>query len=151
MHQAYCRIVPLDRYNWEACLDIRLLPEQESFVPSVLFSLAQARFENLSPFGIQVEGEMVGMIMYGDFGGICWISRILIHYEHQGKGVGKAAMRQLLEHLTGKASCKEIRTSYAAHNEAAANFFTLIGFRPISEPVDGEIVARYEGVDVRLM
>ena len=150
MHQAYCRIVPLDRYNWEGCLKISLLPEQESFVPSVLYSLAQARFENLSPYGIEVEGEIVGLIMYGDFGGICWISRVLIDYRYQRQGIGNAAIRQLLEHLGGKYSCKEIRTSYSMSNDAADKFFRSMGFRPISEPVDGEVVARYEGVDLRL-
>lgn len=149
MHQAYCSIVPLDRYNWESCLDIELRPEQASFVPSVLYSLAQARFENLHPFGIAVDAEIVGMVMYGDFGGICWISRILVDKQHQGKGIGKAAIRQVLEHLGSKVSCKEIRTSYAVDNRIAHEFFFSLGFRSFSEPVDDEIIARYEGLNLR--
>ena len=138
------QIVTLDRYNWELCLDIRLHPEQEAFLPPVLYSLAQAKFENLIPYGILQGGKMVGFLMYGNFGGICWINRVLIDKDYQQQGIGSAAVRQLLNQLTSKFTCKEIRASYSRDNNIAANFFSGLGFRPMASPLQDEIVAVYQ-------
>ncbi|MEO1449817.1 MAG: GNAT family N-acetyltransferase [Bacteroidota bacterium] len=133
----------LDRYNWEACLTIQLTPEQDRFVPSVLYSLAQARFENLTPYGIRLDGKMVGMLMYGQFSaGLCWINRILVDREHQGLGIGQKAMEQLLFQLRRKRQCAEIRTSYVPENLAAAHFFAKLGFRPVESPLEDEVVVQ---------
>jgi diamine N-acetyltransferase len=135
------RLVPLDRYNWELCLNIRLLPEQERFVPPVLYSLAQSRFENLIPFGIEYEEEMVGFLMYGNFSGLCWINRIIVDAAYQRQGIGQAAMRELLIQLQVRKGCKEIRTSYAAGNLGAAEFFAGLGFEPMAAALEDEVVA----------
>jgi len=140
---SFTRIIPLDRYNWELCTHIQLEPEQEAFTPPVLYSLAQAKFENLHPYGIEYKGEMVGMIMYGDFGGICWISRIAIDRKFQRMGIGFAAMKLMIGQLERKLSCKEIRTSYARGNVGAAAFFSEIGFTKLEEAMDEEIVLQY--------
>lgn len=137
------RIIPLDRYNWELALKIQLTPEQESFTPSVLYSLAQANFDKLYPYGITYKGKMVGMIMYGDFSGICWVSRILIDKDHQRKGIGSTALTQLIDLLRRRMSCKEIRTSYAKGNYGASSFFSDFGFEPLEDALHEEIVMRY--------
>jgi len=144
MYQPYCQIIPLDRYNWEHSLDIQLPPEQARFVPSVLYSLAQARFEELHPYGIMLEDKMVGFLMYGEFAGICWISRVIVDINHQRKGVGRTALRQLLENLRHNFHCKEIRASYAKENDTARQFFLAMGFLPLSEPLDDEEVVVYD-------
>lgn len=143
MHQAFCQIIPLDRYNWELCLEIEMEPEQRAFIPSVLYSLAQAKFEQLVPYGIMHHGKMVGFIMYGNFAGICWISRVIIDKDYQNQGIGRTAVRQLIEVMQGKISCKEIRTSYQADNHAAATFFAKLGFQPLPKVLGDEVVAQY--------
>lgn len=135
------QIVPLDRYNWESCLNISLTPDQEQFLPSVLYSLAQANFENLHPYGIVYREKMVGFMMYGEFTGICWINRIMIDQEYQRQGIGHAAMRQLIEKLWSKRTCKEIRTSYSRHNYIVDQFFKSLGFVGGAEMEGEEIVA----------
>ena len=138
---SHTQIVPLDRYNWELCLDIKLSEAQEDFIPSVLYSLAQAKFEDLAPYGIFHHGKIAGFLMYGEFAGICWINRIMIDIDFQGQGIGSAALQQLIAQLKRKMSCREIRTSYSVENIAADRFFRAHGFVP-SEAVTGEIVAR---------
>ncbi len=144
MYQPFCKIVPLDRYNWEQCLDIQLTPEQSMFVPTILYSLAQAKFEELHPYGIMNDNQMVGFIMYGEFAGICWINRIMIDIDYQRKGIGRTAMQQLLELLNHSIRCKEIRASYAKENNFARQFFLSVGFKPLSEGLDDEEVVIYE-------
>lgn len=144
MSIADTHIEPLDRYNWELCLDLELLPEQAAFVPSVLYSLAQARFENLTPYGIRAGGHMAGLIMYGEFGDMCWINRVLIDRNYQRQGIGQAAVRQLIDLLRRRRRCSEIRTSHATGNEAAAAFFAALGFVPVAEPLDDEVVLRWQ-------
>ncbi|MEL6589252.1 MAG: GNAT family N-acetyltransferase [Bacteroidota bacterium] len=134
-------LVPLDRYNWELALEIRLSPEQERFLPSVLYSLAQAKFEDLHPYGILHEEKMIGFLMYGEFGGICWLNRIMIDHEYQHQGIGHSAMQQILAQLRRKMRCKEIRTSYSRHNYNADRFFTGLGFEPIDSDIGDEVVA----------
>ncbi|MEL6134037.1 MAG: GNAT family N-acetyltransferase, partial [Bacteroidota bacterium] len=143
-HMLFTRIIPLDRYNWELCLNIRLSPEQEAYIPPVLYSLAQAKFEKLHPFGIEHGSEIVGLIMYGQFGGICWISRIMLDQDHQRKGIGSKALQQLLDQLQLKFTCKEIRTSYTRNNLGAARFFENMGFKEMENALEDEIVAVYQ-------
>lgn len=145
MHQPFCHIVPLDRYNWEHCLEVQMYPEQQAYMPSILFSLAQARFEDLVPYGVMHKGKMVGFLMYGNFAGICWINRVVIDKDHQRQGIGRAATMQLLERLQRNMRCREIRTSYAANNHIAQSFFGSLGFEPLVEGLGEEIVARYKG------
>ena len=134
----------LDRYNWEATLDLRLSEAQQAFMPSVLYSLAQAKFEALTPYGIVAGGQIVGLLMYGNFGGICWINRILVDERHQRQGIGRAAMQELLARLSQRPDCAEIRTSYSSANLPAAAFFQGLGFVPLDSPLPDEVVARYE-------
>jgi diamine N-acetyltransferase len=135
------QIVPLDRFNWELCLDIKLTEEQADFIPSVVYSLAQAKFEDLTPYGILYREKMVGFMMYGEFSGVCWLNRIMIDRDYQGQGIGSSALRELITQLKRKRSCREIRTSYSVSNSHADRFFQAHGF-VASEPVSGEIVAR---------
>ncbi len=139
------RIVLLDRFNWEQVLHIRPKPEQEGYIPSVLHSLAQAKFENLYPYGIQFEGDMVGFLMYGQFNGVCWINRILVDEHYQGASIGSEALRQLLHYLKTRPGCQEVRTSFDPHNERARQFFTSMGFEPLSTVLDNEWVAVWNG------
>lgn len=144
MHQGFCNIVPLDRYNWELCLNIKISPIQEEFVPPVLYSLAQSKFENLNPFGIIYGEEMVGFIMYGEFGGICWLNRIMVDESYQRMGIGRSSVRMMLEMMRKNIRCKEIRTTYSSRNEAAALFFAALGFEVMDTLPDGEVIAVYQ-------
>ena len=146
MFQPFCEIIPLDRYNWEQCLHIEVSAEQKAFVPSVLFSLAQAKFENLKPFGIKAEGEFVGFLMYGEFSGICWINRVIVDANHKRKGIGRTAVLQLIERLKHNIKCKEIRASYAKENQAAREFFHTLGFEPLEDVLKDEEVVVFVGV-----
>lgn len=136
-------ISPLTRFNWEETLDLELHDYQEDFLPPVLHSLAQSRFENLNPFGIFLDGKMVGYAMYGLFSGIGWVSRIMVDKHFQEHGIGKKALLLLIEHLKNHPQCREIRTSFSRQNALAEYFFGAAGFRRINQELEDEIVMRY--------
>ncbi|MEM6273367.1 MAG: GNAT family N-acetyltransferase [Bacteroidota bacterium] len=135
----------LTRFNWENALELELHDYQQDYLPEILYSIAQSKFENLTPMGIFLDAKMVGFAMYGIFGGISWISRILVDKAHQEKGIGKEALQLLIERLRRDPQAEEIRTSFARQNALAEYFFTSNGFRRLSEGLDEEIVMRYRG------
>ncbi len=138
-------IKALTRFTWERATQLQLHDYQEDFLPPVLFSLAQSKFENLFPFGIYEGDEMVGFLMYGEFDSVCWISRFMIDKEHQEKGIGRLALIQLLDLLRSQPKCKEIRTSFARQNALAEYFFRSAKFIPMGDAGDKEIVMRWAG------
>ncbi|MEM1000622.1 MAG: GNAT family N-acetyltransferase [Bacteroidota bacterium] len=135
----------LTRFNWENALELELHDYQQDYLPEILYSIAQSKFENLTPMGIFLDAKMVGFAMYGIFGGISWISRLLVDKAHQEKGIGKEALQLLIERLRRDPQAEEIRTSFARQNALAEYFFTSNGFRRLSEGLDEEIVMRYRG------
>ena len=136
-------VKPLNRFTWEKATHLELHDYQEDFLPSVLYSLAQSKFENLFPYGIFDGDALVGFLMYGEFDGVCWISRIMVDKAHQTKGIGRKALSQILEVLRSQPRCKEIRTSFARQNALAEYFFKSAGFEQIAEGLDKEIVMRW--------
>lgn len=139
-------IIPLNRWNWDKYLSIQVESSQEDFLPSVLFSIAQSKFENLIPCGINQDDKIVGFVMYGDLGGIIWINRIMIDVAFQRKGLARESLILLLSQIrTNYFSQMEIRTSYARKNLAAKALFEGLGFEAINDHLAEEIVAIYKG------
>jgi diamine N-acetyltransferase len=137
------QIKPLTRFTWEKATALQLHDYQEGFMPSVMYSIAQSKFENLFPYGIFEGDELVGFLMYGEFDGICWVSRIMVDKQHQEQGIGKIALRLLLDILRSHPKCREIRTSFVRQNALAEYFFRSAGFETIGEGAGNEIVMRY--------
>lgn len=137
-------IRPLDRTTWELFIPLQIDEEQEQFLPSYLFSIAQSKFENLFPWGIWFSGEPVGFIMYGQFEQLCWVNRIMVDKRFQRQGIGRTALELFLGYLQGLSSCKEIRTSLSKQNIVAEILFTRVGFHRTGDPVGEEIVMRWK-------
>lgn len=137
-------ISELTRFNWEKALELELHDYQKDFIPEVMYSIAQSRFENLHPYGIFLNGSMVGFLMYGIFGGMAWISRIMVDKGHQEKNIGTEALQLILNKLKRHPSAAEIRTSFSRQNALAEYFFSSNGFKKIPGNVGDEIVMRYE-------
>lgn len=139
-------LAPLNRYTWENATALQTLDSDAAFMPSVLYSIAQAKFEPLTPLGIFQGNDLVGFAMYGEFGsGLFWVNRILIDARHRQQGYAKAALAALIQQLLQKPNCREIRASYHPHNHAAAQLFASQGFHSINDQLLEEIVVRYKG------
>jgi diamine N-acetyltransferase len=134
---------PLNRFNWETAVSLKVYDYQEDFMPPVLYTIAQSKFEDIQLFGIFQADTMVGFISYGNFGGVFWVNRILVDQDHQQQGIGREALKQVLERLQKHPDCKEIRTSFARQNAIAEYFFRSMGFQRINDSLEGEIVMAF--------
>ncbi len=133
--------------NWRACVRLSVAPEQEHFVASNAYSLAQSKYEpELIPLGIYDDETMVGFIMYRpmDFGvGKVWaVYRLMVAHEHQGKGYGRAGMNLLLNRLKTVPDYAGVLISFVPDNDAARQLYASLGFLDTGEMDDGEIVYR---------
>jgi diamine N-acetyltransferase len=138
------RFRPITRDNWAECGGLRVHPEQEGFVASNLFSLAEVHFyPQLIPQAIYDGDQMVGFLLYGydEKEDSYWVVRLMIDQKYQGKGYGRAAMQHLLALLRAIPGCKRIRISYEPHNAGARQLYLSLGFVETGEVLEDETVA----------
>lgn len=141
--------------NWQACVQLKLAPEQEHFVASNAYSLAESKFmPTFIPQAIYRRddatgaGALVGFAMYGyypdgepPFGQRHWIFRLMVDREHQGRGYGRAAMREILARLDADPACPNVLIGYEPDNTVARRLYLDLGFREIGPAPWGELVA----------
>ena len=134
---------PIHNQNWLKCVSLRVGTDQEKYVASNAFSLAQAAYESsYKPMGVYFQDVMVGFIMYGKDpdDDRYWISRLMIAQEHQGKGFGKAALVSAIEELAALPDCtEEIVLSYVPGNEHPEHMYEQVGFRKTGRIIEDEI------------
>jgi len=135
----------ITRHNWRECVNLKIRPDQRHFVETNAVSMAQARYEpEWVPLAVYDGATMVGFVMYG----IAledrqhWILRVMVDAAHQGKGYGRAAMRELLARMRDDPACDEIFIDFAPDNAVAEALYLSLGFEKTGAIVKGEVVAR---------
>ena len=92
--------------NFIDAFNLKLAPEQESFVSHPVRSLAQAYVyrEQCQPFGIYEEGKMIGyvMVIYDYDVPEYDIWHMMIDESMQGRGYGSAALDCVIEYIRTK-------------------------------------------------
>ena len=80
--------LPIDKDNWTECIKLKAKQEQEGFIASNLYSIAQYQFlEHFEAMAIYEEQTMVGFALYGldSDDGNYWIYRLMIDGNFQGR------------------------------------------------------------------
>ena len=143
---------PVTAENWRELIKLKVREDQNGFVASNLYSIAEAQFGfedeghwDFYPFGAYVGGEPVGFVMY------CFnfthsrfqafIMRLMVDERYQGKGYGREIMRQVLDVFRTKHDIKNVGISYEPHNEGARNLYASLGFVEPGEMLDDETLA----------
>jgi diamine N-acetyltransferase len=143
---------PVTAENFPGCLRLKVAPEQERFVAPNVYSIAQAYVApDMTPLAIYEGDDVVGFAMYGHDAPTdrWWIVRIMIGAEHQGKGLGRAALQALVALLSARHECNAVYLGYVPGNGIAERLYARLGFVPTGEIEDGEIVARRDLADRR--
>ncbi|MFE0556974.1 GNAT family N-acetyltransferase [Paenibacillus lautus] len=142
------RLQPVDKDNWTECIKLKAKPEQEGFIASNLYSIAQFQFlEHFEAMAIYDEQTMVGFALYGldSDDGNYWIYRLMIDGNFQGKGYGKEALRRIVEEIRNKHERTDVlMISFDPKNERARQLYVKAGFEEIGVMPwsDGESVAK---------
>jgi diamine N-acetyltransferase len=111
----------------------------EEHVASNAFSIAQSKVEPewITKAIYNEENKMVGFAMYGYSNklDVYFITRLMISYDYQAKGYGKAAMLSIIEEMR-KYPCNEIYTSFVPTNIKAKYLYTSLGFEDTGNAVE---------------
>ncbi|NOT06405.1 MAG: GNAT family N-acetyltransferase [Anaerolineales bacterium] len=143
---------PVTAQNWRALTKLQVREDQQEFVASNVYSIAQSQFgfENeghwdFYPFGVYADGEPVGFIMYclnyGHSRYQGFIMRLMVDERFQGKGLGRAAMTQTLELFRADERIREVGISYEPYNKVAQALYASLGFVEPGEMVGDETLA----------
>ncbi|SMF79531.1 diamine N-acetyltransferase [Paenibacillus uliginis N3/975] len=137
----------IDRSNWEECIHLRVREEQERFMASNLYSIAEVQFlPGFMTRAIILDDKVIGFLMYGidPDDQNYWIYRFMIDDQFQGKGYGRAAMNLLIQQIEAADNRTEvIMIGYNSDNEGARRLYKSVGFEEIGLAPWGEELARY--------
>ena len=96
---------------------------------------------------ICVDDKVVGFVEY-QFGEIgerdedeCTIWRFMIDRKSQNTGIGKIAMRLLLEEIKAHKRCTLVDIYYSPNNVAAKKLYASHGFKENGHREDGDVIA----------
>ena len=119
--------------NLEDVLNLNILEQQEAFVSSNAYSLAQAYVyrETAFPFAIYADNTIVGFIMLGYYEDrkqfTLW--KFMIDKRYQNKGYGRQALKQGIVYLKDKLGAREIYTGVTLGNDKAKHLYSSVGFK----------------------
>ena len=124
--------------NRPECLALRVAETQSGWVAPNSESLQEAAANsNLVPLAIydvmargfeKPDLPMVGFTMYELSASVGFIRRLMIDQRFQGKGYGRAAMREVMRRLKLHPEVELIATRHRRDNEAAAKLYRSLGF-----------------------
>ncbi|KPF66504.1 hypothetical protein IP84_16105 [beta proteobacterium AAP99] len=135
-----------------AVIKLSVAPDQQGFVASNAVSLAEALFSDEAWYrAIYADDELVGFVMLSDESlkneppaepniGL-W--RLMIDQRHQKRGIGREAMRLVLDYVRSRPGIHYFYTSYVPEPGGPGPFYLGLGFEPNGEVEDGEVIVLY--------
>ncbi|XID95005.1 GNAT family N-acetyltransferase [Paenibacillaceae bacterium WGS1546] len=140
----------VDQSNWEDCIQLKPKQEQQKFIASNLYSIAEFQFlPGLIMRAIYCDEILIGFSMYGldSDDGNYWIYRFMIDERFQGRGYGKAAMQLIIHDIESKDDRTDvIMLGYKTDNEFARKLYSQLGFEEMGIASWGEMLAKYNFV-----
>ncbi len=131
--------------NFLDAFGLSLAPGQESFVSHPIRSLAQAYVyrDQCQPFGIYMDGKMVGyvMVIYDYDVPEYDIWHMMIDGSQQGLGYGSAALELVIDHIKTKpfGSSNRVALTCNKNNPVARKLYESKGFSATGIEDDDEI------------
>ena len=138
--------------NWIKLYSLEVKQVQKNFVASNVAILAKAfayRRDSSKVYGLYNEDIPIGLIMQRDFykndEAICILDQIMIDKNFQGKGYGKAAVKQWLHKIENENKYDFIMLCYLEDDFIAEQMYKKLGFVREPEDDDGdELVMVYK-------
>lgn len=131
----------IEESNFHKVIKLEVHENQKGFVATNVYSIAQSTvIDQAECVAIYEKEEPVGFVLFDFWKDQWWISRFMIAKEHQGKGMGKAAMVKLITYMKDKYRPKDIFLSIVPENTAAQKLYEKVGFVDTGEMEEGEKV-----------
>jgi diamine N-acetyltransferase len=131
-----------------AVVGLAVTEYQNRFVAPNAYSLAQALFAPEAWYrAIYLDNEPVGFVMLSDESLLVPLPenpevevwRFMVDARHQHRGIGRAAMQLVIEHVRSK-GFKKLALSYYPADGGPEHLYLSLGFRPTGEVDDEEVV-----------
>lgn len=138
---------PVTAESFREAIRLQVREDQRKFVALNSASLAQMHFHPWwECHGAFTGGRMAGFVMMGrpPADGRWWIQRLMVGADDQGKGLGRAILREALRVLGEERGAAEVFLSFEPDNLVARRLYESEGFRDTGErDDDGEFVFRW--------
>lgn len=139
------RLERISLHNWQACIALSVADSQQHFVPSNLYSIAEAQFypEACPLAAYNHADQMIGFALYGrDAASGNWkIFRLMIDQSFQGQGYGSSLLSKLIAAIASQPDAKEVLICYHCTNAVARQLYSRFGFREQSTDASGKTTA----------
>jgi diamine N-acetyltransferase len=140
---------PITKDTVRTITRLEVAPEQRAYVASNAESLAEANFHPEAWYrGIYLGNEPVGFVMLYDEtlrdeqpevpAVSLW--RFMVAAPFQRRGIGKAALEQVIEHVRTRPKVEMLFTTCVQGEGSPEPFFVAAGFEPTGEVEDDEVV-----------
>ena len=151
---AEVRLQEITAATLDPVLDLTVGPDQDGLVAENAVSIAQAHFQPAAWFRAVMSGdETAGFVMlhdptlpgaapkreWGPHTVVLW--RFMIDHRFQGRGIGRAAIDLVTEHVRGRPGVTRFVTTYIARPGGPAGFYHRLGFTDTGRDLDGETEA----------
>lgn len=122
----------INEENFSKVVALQIDEQDKKFVASVEKSLAQCwlyRDDNdVFPFAVEADGEIVGFILFEVDEEILMIWRFLIDKKFQNKGYGKETLKLVIEMAKADKTFTEVLVDYVNGNDRMKKILLNIGF-----------------------
>jgi len=118
--------------NWEPVAMLSVAKDQQSFIESNSFSLAQSQFEKgWHPVAIYNNSTIIGFAMFGKSpsDNTVWLDRFMIDTQFQGHGYGKKALLLLINTIKKIYHPTRVFLSVHPKNYHAQKLYQRFGFQ----------------------
>lgn len=130
-------------------IKLSVAEDQKSFVAPNAVSLAQALFSPEAWYrAIYADDELAGFVMLSDESlrdpppaepqVAVW--RLMVDQRFQGRGIGRAALLAVIEHVRAKGVFASLELSYVPGAGSPEGFYRSLGFQSTGRVDDNEIV-----------
>jgi RimJ/RimL family protein N-acetyltransferase len=146
------RLEPIDASNWRGALGVRVhdeqLPSVAEHQPVALVILAKCYVRpgghRWEPLLVRAgDGSVVGVLAIEHGEDVCELRNVAIHADAQGRGLGTAAVRAVIERTRQQGGhCTQLAVSAHPDNTAAHRAYVGAGFNWDGERRNGEPMMR---------
>ena len=132
--------------NWDQCVRLEVAEDQREMVDSNAISIAESRYHPwMLPLALYHGDEMVGFTMFSIYPDPrmprFWVHRFMIDHRFQGRGYGRAGIREVVRYIAALPDCDKIWIGYDERNDVAGRLYRAVGFVEMGK-------APWEGTDL---